>query len=380
MKVKGSLVFFIGNSEVKGGIAAYDDKKKPRVITTRIRTIPFNAERSREQFEKRILNEFAQLVSEMKTKDVPIAMAKGVHIEEALVVLASPWYVSETSMVKMREQKEFLVTDRLLDSSKENIVKAYRDAHEVDIALLEQRILQISLNGYKTADPLKKKAMELDMSVFTSFSRKSSLDEIRRVIDQSFHIPNIKIHSHSLVAFTVLASISTNIDRYILADITSRLTELVVVKHGYLAESASFPKGKNYIIEVISKSMGVSEEVASTFLRNKDNNILEPALEEKISSALEEARVTWLKEFTAALSVLSSGSSLPKHFYLFASKDSGHIFSNFILSESYQQFSFAEGTFEVRVVTAADFKDLYTYESGVVADPSIVVGTLFRNF
>lgn len=377
MKVDGSLVFFIGNAEVKGAIVTNEHKKLPRIITSRTRDLPFYTDRTREHLESRILNEFSELVREMKTKDTLVAAPK-VKIRNALVVLSSPWYVSETSVIKMKEAKPFIVTEKLLDTSKENISKAYRDAHKIDISILEQRILQISLNGYQTTNPLKKKASEMDMSIFTSFARKSSVEKIQDLIEQNFHVQKVEAHSHSLAAFTILQSVWKDTKHYILADVTSELTELVVIKNGVPAEAASFPKGKKYLRDIISAQLGVSMEVAASFLNNYEKGTLDPDFSDKIVSALEVAKRGWTSDFSEALSQLSSGASLPKQFFLFASKDSGRTFSEFISTESYQQFSFAEGVFEVKVVSALDFKDKYTFESGVIPDPSLVVGILFN--
>ncbi len=391
MKATGSLVFFVGNAEVKGAIVLHDgghgiigghkgnNAKPPRIVTTRIRDLPFHADRSREQLEQRILTEFAELVKEMRTKDMTLPLTANIHIKDALVILSSPWYVSETSIIKMKEQKPFIVTEKLLESSKENVVKAYRDAHKVDVSVLEQKMLQITLNGYQTSNPLKKQVTELDMSVFTSFARQSSLDEIRRTIETHFNVQDIKTHSHSLAAFTLLRYSWKDLNHYILADITSELTELVVIKNGTLAESASFPKGKKYLRDIISETLGVSMEVATSFLNSYEKGVLEEGLSAKISTALEIARKGWIADFSEALSQLSSGASLPKQFFLFASKDSGRTFSEFILSESYQQFSFAEGMFTVKVISALDFKDMYACEYSVIPDPSIVIGVLFEH-
>jgi hypothetical protein len=64
---------------------------------------------------------------------------------------------------------------------------------------------------------------------------------------------------------------------------------------------------------------------------------------------------------------------------LFAPKDVSHIFSEYILSEEYQQFSFAEGKFEVQEVTSLDLSKYCINNSTSQLDLSIILGSLFNS-
>ena len=379
MKLKCSLIFYIGNGVVKGAIVSFETGKIPKILTTRIRELPHFNERDREHLENRILFEFGELVSDIKREDFKnVSFGNEIKIINACVVMSSPWYISETSIIKMNEQKPFLVTDDLLSKERQNIVKAYTDAHKVDVAVLEQKIIRIALNGYITNDPVKKKAQTLDMTIFTSFARHSSVDDIKKIISQHFNIKSIDIHSQSLVAFSVIEDIWTDVPQYIITDITSQLTELVTVRKGALSEAASFPMGKQFLVKKISEKLNVTSEVAESLIRLKNDGSVDPDLALKLQGALDESKAEWLKAFSEALSNMSSSASLPSKFFLFAPKDVSHIFSDYMTSEEYQQFSFAEGKFEVHEVTSLDLTKYCTNESQVPLDLSIILGTLFN--
>ena len=158
MKLSSSLIFYIGNGVVKASLTLYEDGKQPLIVSSRVRELPHFNERDREHLEKRILFEFGELVREFKVEDIKNLGRYKFSIDNAFVLVSSPWYISETSVVKMKEPKPFVVTESLLRNAQENIVKGYRDAHEVDISVLEQKIINIQLNGYPTNSPLKKKS------------------------------------------------------------------------------------------------------------------------------------------------------------------------------------------------------------------------------
>lgn len=376
MKLQCSLVFYIGNGVVKGAIVSHESSK-PQIRTIRVRELPHYQERDREHLEKRILFEFGELAHEIKTEDILALKGTGFKFVDATVILSSPWYISETSIIKMKEQKPFNITQQLIDGALGNIVKAYRDSHRMDIAVLEQKMIKILLNGYPTNDPIKKKVTSLDLNIFTSFARKSSIESINQIIDQYFHVKATNIHSQSLAAFSVIGSLWRDLNQYIITDITSQLTELVSVRKGILSEAASIPKGKQFLVKSISDDLGVSTEVAESLLKMKSAGHIEENLAKKVGAALQKAQREWLKDFSDALRVMSASSSLPNTFILFAPKDVTGIFSQFIQAEEYQQFSFAEGKFEVKDVSVADLLPYCTISPGTNQDLSIVLGSLF---
>lgn len=380
MKLQCSLVFYIGNGVVKGAIVSHEKEKQPVVMTTRVRELPHFQEREREHLEKRILFEFGELAHEIKNEDIP-AVLKGHSFKfvNVAVILSSPWYISETSIIKMKEQKPFIVTESLINNAKEDIIKAYRDSHQVDVEVLEQKIIRILLNGYPTNEPIKKKVQTLDMNIFTSFARHSSIEGIKQVVEQHFATKNIHIHSQSLVAFSVIGNTWKDMSQYIITDITSQLAELVSVRKGILSEAASFPKGKQFLVKSVAGGLGVSTEVAESLLKMRSGGHAEPDLVAKIDKSLEAAKKEWLKDFSDALRVMSASSSLPNKFILFAPKDVMPIFSEYIQGEEYQQFSFAEGKFEVKQVNVADLLPFCSIRPGTEQDLSMVLGALFNN-
>ncbi len=381
MKLSSSLVFYIGNGVVKGAVVVHEKEKVPRIILTRIRELPHFNERDRDHLEKRILFEFGEMVRELKGEDIKRLSSTGFNLkfENAFVLVSSPWYISETSVIKMREQKIFTVTDTLISNAKENIIKGYRDAHQVDVTVLEQKIINVLLNGYPTSDPIKKKAQTLDMTIFTSFARKSSTEHIKDIIDSNFHVKDISIHSQSLVSFSVISDTWHELTQYIIADVTSQLTELVAVRKGALSEAYSFPKGKQFLVHAIAEKLKVASEVAESLLKMKNEGGLEEDLAKKLDTALESAKKEWLESFSDSLAVMSSSSSLPSNFFLFAPKDVVHIFGDYIACEEYQQFSFAEGKFQVKNIGVSDLLPYCKIENSASGDLSLMIGAIFNS-
>jgi hypothetical protein len=381
MKKAGSLVFYIGNSVLKGAIIYHEKDKAPTIISSRVRELSRFNERDRQHLENKILQQFKDLVHDIKIKDFSVLNNKNVKIKNICIVLSSPWYLSETTSIKIEEQKPFTVTESMIKNSCENIVKSYKNSGGVDIDVLEQKIIRVMLNGYTTYSPLKKTAKTLEMSVFTSFVRKTSIDQIRDIVEKQFHFTgSIDIHSQSIASFSIINNIwKSSSDHYIMADITSELTEVVIVRNGVISESSSFPKGKRFLEKYISESLKVTSEVAESIIKMYSKSELDEKLHQKVSTCMEQAKTIWLKDFSQALSSMSSSASLPSKFYIFSSVFVGKTFADFILSEEYQQFSFAEGNFDVHNVSINDFKKYFYIQKEIQPDLSLVIGTILNN-
>ena len=384
MKTSTSIIAYVGNGVVKGGLVYHEKGKKPIVLSVRKKNLKYYTDRDRAQIESLILSEFENLIKEIKTIDFPkLHNHKCSKPDTALVVLSSPWYLSETNTIKMQEATPFLVTEDLIDKATSNIIKAYK-GDKSEIIVLEQNFLSVSLNGYSVVNPIGKKVNDLDINVFTSYSRADSIKRIEDILSSNLHLHNIHIHSQSLVSFSAINDIYPAVKDYAVIDITSALTEVLIIRETILKDNGSFPLGRFFLMQSIAKSMNSeSLDTAETLIESYLAQKLNDETKQKMEIAIKDAETEWLSSFSGILKHLAVNGSLPSVFYLFAPHDISLIFKKFIESEEYQQFALAEGKFEVRIVSTTDTSSLCDIDKDVNSnqdlDISIIVGTLFNN-
>ena len=123
----------------------------------------------------------------------------------------------------------------------------------------------------------------------------------------------------------------------------------------------------------------MASEVAESLLKMKNEGSLEPDLAKRLDTALESAKIEWLESFSDSLAVMSASSSLPSNFFLFAPRDVVHIFGDYIACEEYQQFSFAEGKFQVKNIGIPDLLPYCKVENGASGDLSLMIGAIFNS-
>lgn len=376
MSKHASLICYIGNGVIKGAIAIVDKKKNPIILTTRVRELAFHDFIDRSHLEHRVMAEFAGLIKDIKFKDLTSEVCKGVVLKNACIILSSPWYVSETKIIKIEEEKPFTVTSKMINGAIASSAAGYIQKQK-GVSLLEQNVIRYSLNGYHTSDPIKKEAQHLELSVFLSYCMSATTDNIKRIILSNLGVHDVSINSQSLAAFVTVRETWKDVKNYVLTDISSQLTELMIVRNGALAEAASFPMGKQFVVKELGKQLGTSPEVSQTLLSMYKDKTIEESLKTRVDNALASIRQAWLSPFTKALGEMSVGLSLPSRFFLFSPKDAEWLFADFIKSEGYQQFTFSEGKFEVYEAKVSDFEHSYEIKENATRDISLAVGTIF---
>lgn len=389
MKYSTSIIAYVGNGVVKGGLVYHEKGKKPIVLSARKKDLKYYDERDRAHLETLILADFEALIKEIKTEDFPkLHNKKCGKPDNALIILSSPWYLSETSTIKMEESVPFLVTDNLINKATSNIVKAYT-GDKSNIMVLEQNFLSVVLNGYSVVNPIGKKTKNLDINVFTSYARLESVKKIEDIISNNFHVHNIHIHSQSLVAFSAIRDLYPDSNEHTVIDITSILTEVFIVKENILRDNASFPFGRHFLIQSVNKTINSASANSSSFDATESlielylDNKLDADNRQKLESAIKVAGEDWLNGFSSVLKHITSNGDLPKKIFLFAKRDVANIFKQFIENEEYHQFTSTSGKFEIQIVSPADTSSLCDIDKDANTDQdldiSIVIGALFNN-
>ena len=393
MKSSTSIIAYLGNGVVKGGLVFHEKGKKPIIISARKKNLKYYEDRDRGHIETLILSEFESLIKEIKTEDFPkLHNKKCGKPDNALIVLSSPWYLSETNTIKMQEAAPFLVTEDLVDKATSNIIKAYKGEKD-NITVLEQNFLSVVVNGYTISNPIGKKVKDLDINVFTSYARSESIKKIEDIINSNFHLHNIHIHSQSLISFSAINDLYPNLKDYTVIDITSILTEVSIVKENVLRDTASFPKGRYFFMQDVAKTMGfaspatetssLSPDIAESLIESYVNNKLDDDTKQRVGLAIKSAEKSWLESFSSILRQVATNSVLPKDIFLFAPHDIAEIFKQFIENEEYQQFALTTGKFEIKIMNATDASALCEIDkdanTGQELDTSIIIGALFNN-
>ncbi len=373
------IVFDIGSGSIGGSFVSVDEGKIPEIIFATRREIPFQ--------EKLNFPRFLELM--IKTlEEMFVTMQKsggGVKITQAFCVLASPWYASQTRLVRYNQPESFVVTEKGLNKLLQKEIDLFRDSKlfvrskvGADMPeIMESKNIQMKLNGYEVRNPFGKRVSELEIALYISMIPANIYKSINESIVKFWHVPNAHFASFSFVAFDLIRDVFSGEASFLFVDISGEVTDISLAKDNVLLESISFPAGKNMLTRAIIEDMQTSATAAESeldlYLENKSTK--EHA--KQIEKALESAGRDWLTYFEDALTQLSLEFPIPKTVFYTTDDNVVMWFEKAIAQADFTKFSEEEDRFTVRSLGSEFLSKFVKTTEPDFQDPFLAIEAVF---
>jgi len=376
---KPILVFDIGSSSVGGAILKMKKNQTPRVIFSTREPIILEKEMQADRFlllTTRALEIVAGRICKTKIGQV----------ENIFCVLSSPWYASQTRIIKFEKNIPFLFTSKLADSLTKKEIGFFEEENNKKlsntkdkICLIEFKNMKVMLNGYQVSNPFNKKIKKLEMIVSMSMSSHQVLEKMKESLLRHFHSEDIKFSSFGMASFTAVRDIFSEEENFFLIDIAGEMTDISVIKEDVLAESISFPLGRNFMIRKIANKLNCDLNEAKSFISLYKDEHAEKNIEKKLEPIMQKLKTEWLEEFQKSLLSLSKNSSLPSTIFIMADEDLMEFFSKIIKVEQFNQYLLTESKFKIVFLNTQNLHGLVAFNSGVERDPFVILETICLN-
>lgn len=378
-KEKLILVFDIGSSSIGGALFYLESSRIPKIIYSVREPIILENDISVERFLALTLKSLEIVASK-------ICLSGMGSPDQIFCVLSSPWYVSQTRVIKLEKNAPFIFTAKLAESLAQKEIAAFEEEYldkyskaGSPVRSIEFKNIKTLLNGYETTEPLNQKAKELEMTIMISISGKDILEKIEDMIARHFHSREIKYCSFALAAFAVIRDLYTDKENFLLIDVGGEVTDISMIKKNVLHSSISFPLGRNFIIRGIAESTHSSlAEAKSSLSLYKDGHAAD-ATNKQLGEVVDKLKIEWRQKFQESLVNISNDISIPSSIFLAVDSDLAEFFSDTIKSEQFNQYTLTESKFEINVLDAKAFHGLAHFEDNVVRDPFIVIDAVYIN-
>src|SRR3989344_682560 len=335
VKEKLAVVFDVGSASVGGALFSVQDQGVPKILYSVREPITLEQEVDADRFLILTMNTLEIVASKISKAGVGAP-------DKVFCSLSSPWYISQTRVIKLKKNTPFVFTSKLADELIKKEISIFREEHMDKyfkagnpVRSIELKNIKTLLNGYETSTPLNQKVEEVEMIVFISMSGEEVLKKMEDTIDKHFTHKNIIFSSFAMASFTVVRDIFIHQDHFLLVDVAGEMTDISMVKKGVLRESVSFPIGRNFMIReaasLLSCSLNEAESCISLF---KDGHAsLET--QKKVEPVISKLKREWLEKFQESLANLSSDISIPATIYLAVDEDFKDFFSQTIKTEQF---------------------------------------------
>jgi hypothetical protein len=248
--------------------------------------------------------------------------------DEIVCVLASPWYLSETRVVKMTKEKPFVFTKRLANELIQKEITGFKDSYKNKYGslesipeMIEQHIMSVSLNGYSIDDPFGRKCKLLEMDMVISLTPQLCLNKIRETLSKTYHHKDINFSSFTIATYFAVRDKYINADSYLLLDISGEITDVGIVTKGVLKSVLSFPFGKKTFFKYMCTKLEIELRDAKELFKLYSENNLSSSFIKKVEPLFKSIENSWGEAFSKCLSTLPRILILPSTIFLTADND-----------------------------------------------------------
>ncbi|HEY4510453.1 MAG TPA: hypothetical protein VJJ73_01300 [Candidatus Paceibacterota bacterium] len=261
-------------------------------------------------------------------------------------VFSSPWYISQTRVMRVRREKPSEITrgilKKLLDEEQKIFLERWKKGQSSlagELAYLERQYIKTELNGYETKTPIGKTARTMRLEVYFSLGSKRVMDEIKSDLFKMFGDISLAFGSFPYVSYSILSSVINVQDGLLLVDVSGEITDISMMRRNSIEETVSFPEGKNLLLRKIGKNMNASPKEAYSLLNAYASGHLDNAEKEKILATIEEARGVWCEYFKKAMESMKENLPFPQNLFLVGSDGIGLKFIECVKGDYFSQFT-----------------------------------------
>ncbi len=373
-KEKLVAIFDVGSGSVGGALIAMPNDKKELptiIISTRVEIV------EREEINFNLFLKDMNLALGFAARNI-YNSKKGAP-DQIVCVLASPWYISETRLVKMSRDSSFTFTTKIVDellakemSSLDSLYKAkYGDTDSLP-EVIENPVVGVSLNGYHVGDPLGKRTRSIEMNMVISMSPKICLDRIRETLSKSFHHTPVSFSSFMTASFISVRDRYMSNDSYLVMDIGGEVTDIGIVSKGVLRESLSFPYGRKTVFREIAKKLKIELRDSYELFNLYTKNTLSEKQKEKLIPVLKSVERAWGNSFKECISTLPKTLTLPNITFLTIDPDVKDWFVNIMNDGDYIKSMVPGGKFTLVTLDGPEFLNMCNVKNST-CDPFMMI-------
>lgn len=272
--------------------------------------------------------------------------------EEIFCVLSSPWYLSETRIVKIAKNNPFIFTEKIANEliNKEILIlrQSYKNKYgntENTPEMIEHHTTDILLDGYMIEDPIGKQCKSAEMNMIMSLTPLLCIDKIRETLSKTFHHINVNFSSFMVSTYLAVRDRYVNDHSYLLIDISGEITDIGIVTDGVLKSVLSFPFGKKTFYNNICSKLKIELRDAKELFKLHNEGNMSSLFSKKVEPVFNSIENSWLQSFNQSIATLSPQFILPNTIFLTADNDIKNWFtkilqkkSNFVVSLDGSEF------------------------------------------
>jgi hypothetical protein len=334
------VIIDIGSGSVLTAIVhSNSTQKHPQIIWSHREHAPLRNIDSLEQSAKAVTTALvnACMLLDSKGRKVLHDYNSGAKLSELQCSIAAPWSYTVTKTINFKQEKEFSITEELINELISSIqqeidteLEGNTAIQDLGLKVITRATMDVLSNGYRVKNPVGEKTKEFSLTQGSVVAHTYLTEAIAEMRDKLFPATTAKKLSFALMLFSVTRDLLPNSFDICLVDITYEATEIGVVRDGTLNYCTHTSFGSFSLAREISKITNVPLEEAFGYLHTETPyafiDTLNPTQKKDVLAAFES--------FTEKLSELfhetGDALSIPKRISLHADLKSEPLFLDIV--------------------------------------------------
>ncbi len=270
-----SLIFDIGSSSIGGAIIRYSDDSLPEILFTVRKDIDLSQNFNFDQFFNSMIRSL-----EIVAVDALAALTDSLEevagsldesgrrvlgrrvqnrIKNIYCVFGLPWYRPSIEDIHEEFEDNRLVTSEMVLQMIKNAATRARESFVTPeaIGVLEEKVLEYRLNGYRLEAPTYSNARTVDLKLYLSTVSKSTMRSIRSPIRKALPFRRVSAASFLMAYFSVMRDMYPDKNTFVIFNVSGEVSELSIVEDDILTKTISVPRGKSTLIREIANSLNI---------------------------------------------------------------------------------------------------------------------------
>ncbi len=371
-----TLIFDIRDTFISIAALHFFDNEKPELILAKSFPISPQDIKNHEKYLAKMIKTLSDSLIIFR-KDL-IMMGVTASIKKTFFFVGSLWSISKSKVMKITKDKQFEVNKDLLEkyitteeSDMEFSLEKLDEAFD-DLVVLEHKIIESKLNGYRVEDIFGKKTNDLELEFFVSFIPRSLGVKISSFINR-FKRDGKSIHSSVLSAYSFMRDFVVAKNNFIYIDIGDLITDIFIVRDGAVDGIATIPSGRKEIIKQSESESKTPEDilVSALHIGGEEMNTENKFINVNVNKLVEKIDI--------ALSQICTEIDVPKNIFILNNGDLTATFIKEIKQNTDNIFKMFGADSRINVVDESTFNNLIINAKAFKNELSMKMDIVFLN-
>jgi Tfp pilus assembly PilM family ATPase len=326
-----------------------------------------------DHFVNDTIRNFESVVTKIQKADIH----KPTYVQ---LVLASPWYVSQTRTIQYKKEAPFTCTQKLIDSLVEKEIQ-YVLEHDLERfgafgkegMIVEKQLSLIKLNGYITSSPVGKKAEMIELYVTITVAPKTIVERFLDTLRRAYGTKHIGITTSPYTSFVVARDYLKASHECVVIDVGEEVTDVAFIKDNLFLYQHSFPVGTYEIYRALTDHGNHTVLEAKVLIESYRLGKVTGPSKDAIEKAIVTFRAAWQEGLQKILDDGHYGFCLPEQCYIISDPRFELIFSDIISTDPFIQHTCSRGIVHPIAINGPVLAPYVKTIDGT--DPDIPLGT-----